>query len=85
MTTFTLKLFYLDGKDVSVILPEAEVPKFLESHKKDLPYWAEGAQDSAFYAPSSQVRYITIHKMVDPQPEVIEEPQVEAIEAEIQE
>lgn len=74
---YILKLTYLDDKEVSIVLDEKQVPKFLESYKKDEPYWQENAE-SAFLVAKDLIRYVNILKYVAPPVEVKPaEPKVE--------
>lgn len=58
---YIVRLTYMDGKDVNVILPEAEIPKFLEKLQKNEPYWAPN-NETAFWTSNDQVRFTSIAK-----------------------
>jgi hypothetical protein len=58
---YILKMFYADGKDVTVILEEHEISVFLEKVNKNEPYWTNN-NETAFWTPSTQVRYVNIYK-----------------------
>jgi len=73
---YILKLTYLDGKDVSIILDDKQIPQFLEAFKKDEPFWQKDAE-SAFFVPQAQVRYVNILKYVAPPVEVKKEEKIE--------
>jgi len=79
---YILKLTYLDGKDVSIILDDKQIPVFLEKFNNNEPYWQENAE-SAFMVLKDLVRYVNIMKYVAPpvqvKPPIIksEEPKIE--------
>ena len=58
---YLVKIFYLDGKEVNVVLEGSRVETFLKSAKENEPYWEEN-KEAAFWTPENQVRYITINK-----------------------
>ena len=61
---YAVKIIYLDGKDVSVLLEEKQVPDFLEALKKNKPYWEE-KREAAFWTAEKQVRFINIQKVAE--------------------
>lgn len=56
---YHVKLFYMDGKDVSVILRKEDVSKFLACIKTDQPFWDEH-HEGAFFSPIRHIRYVQI-------------------------
>lgn len=62
---YSVRLVYMDGEDVNVILPVSDIPKLLEAIKKDEPFWSED-ESRAFCTSPDKIRYYNIQK----QPEV---------------
>lgn len=58
---FLIKIFYMDGKDVSVILEKDDVPRFIEAAKKGEAFW-DKKQEGGFWASTQNVRYMNIYK-----------------------
>ena len=54
---YQVRIFYLDGKDLSVMLRKSDVNRFLACVKNNEAFWDE-KQEGAFYSPSSQIRYV---------------------------
>lgn len=67
-----IKLTYFDGKDVNIMLPEKEVPKFLECYLAKKPYWSP-AQDSGFLTDVDKVRFVGIFNEPPPEEKKSEE------------
>ena len=80
---YVLKIIYLDDKDVSIILEEKQVPLFIETIKKNEPFW-QNEKESAFYVPLTQIRYMNIQKIAEKTEEAPkEEPVNELLDAEM--
>lgn len=58
---YLIKIFYMDGKDVSVILEKDDVPRFIEAAKKGEAFW-DKKQEGGFWASPHNVRYMNFYK-----------------------
>jgi|AntRauTorckE5430_2_1112549.scaffolds.fasta_scaffold16341_3 hypothetical protein len=56
---YHVKIFYLDGKDVSVILRKEDVNKFLACVKTNQPFW-DDKLEGAFFSPTDHIRYVQV-------------------------
>jgi len=64
---FAIKITYTDDKALDIILPEAEVPRFVESVQKGECYWDKSNQ-SAFWTKDNLIRYMNLNKIPEEQP-----------------
>ena len=56
---FTVKIVYMDGKDINVLLPQDKAEEFLTCIKSGAAFWEE-KQKQAFWTNLENIRYLQV-------------------------
>lgn len=76
MKKYLIKLIYFDSKEISLIIDEPQLPKFLNCIRDNSVYW-EPNNSAGFYTQSSNIRYLNV--IETKQEEKKEVPEVQVI------